>query len=438
MELIKSMDDVRGLPLSLKPLSLLFFGILIGGLLIGCGLLFRTYSVGMSTAPWEIARQLGLPFVAAEVSVIIYALRRGMNLREIWNSLRPLVQCALGGFFGLYWVGAAFFSELAALAHIQNIIVLIHLIFGAAVYHSVSSVDAKGLRDTAGALAIGLAIFSGMTALAFINHPPFESMPNGKIVWQFIIPGFISVRLFGAFCGAIFCFLLAQLLIDDERDEVSSYQYLWLSLSAAMWIWSGTRAVVLGIIVTAAIFCAIYKFWPRRIKTIVAIFVSLALAASAATMLVPYDDPAFMLIFNGDLVSADVASGGRLSYWSAVWDAYLTVPYWGAGPFASFWMLPTGEQTHVQPHNIFLQFLISWGLFATIVAFVLLTYAFVKAHIVVLHHRIGLPFLAMLDCLLAMSLVDGMLHFAQHFMLVMLCFGIIFSLTKSLASERLR
>jgi exopolysaccharide production protein ExoQ len=438
MELMKSMDDACGQPLSLKPLSLLFFGILIGGLLIGCGLLFRTYSVSMSTSSWEIARQLGLPFVAAEVGVIIYALRRGMNLREIWRSLRPIVQYAFAGFLGLYWVGAAFFSELAALAHIQNVIVLIHLIFGAAIYHSVSSIDIKGLRNMAAALGIGLAIFSAITALAFINHPPLESMPEGKIVWQFIIPGFISVRLFGAFCGAIFCFILVQLLIDDEQDEVSFYHYLWLTLSAAMWIWSGTRAVVLGIIVTAAIFCAIYKFWPRRIKTIVAIFVSLALAASAATMLVPYDDPAFMLIFNGETASAEAISGGRLSYWSAVWDAYLTVPYWGAGPFASFWMLPTGEQIHVQPHNIALQFLISWGLFATILAFVLLTYAVVKAHIIVLHHRIGLPFLAMLDCLLAMSLVDGMLHFAQHFMLVMLCFGIIFSLSKPLPSQQLQ
>jgi exopolysaccharide production protein ExoQ len=174
-----------------------------------------------------------------------------------------------------------------------------------------------------------------------------------------------------------------------------------------------------------------YKVRPRKIQTVALIFGSVITAYLLATALIPYGDGAFMLIAPNDEATAEAVSGGRLSYWSAVWDAYRSVPFFGAGPFASFWMLEPPQPVHVQPHNIILQFLISWGIFATVAALLTLGFVTWKAHVIVYAERNGLPFLAMLDCLLAMSLVDGMTHFAQHFMLIMLCFGIIFSLTKT-------
>lgn len=430
MQLTHALDDALQTRSSRNPLSVPFLGILISGLLIFCGLVFRTYYVSLQSVPWELARQLGLPFVGAEMIVIYLALRRGMNIDEIWRGLPPVPRHSLTVFLALFWIGAAFFSEMGAFAMTQNLIMLVHLLFGAALYHLLTPIDRSGTRGMAKWLAVGLSIFCVMTAFAFIYHPPLSSMPDNQIVWQFAIPGFISVRLFGAFCGALFCFILAQLLQDEEHDENTVYQYLWLTLAAAMMIWSGTRAAVVGSFAAIAIFGFVHQLRPKKISTAFAIAGSIGVATIFAVSLVPYGDGTFLVVAPADTAQLENVSGGRLSYWTAVWEAYRTVPYFGAGPFAPFWILPEGQATHVQPHNIILQFLISWGVFATVAALLAIAYATWCAHRIAMQNRVVLPFLAMLDCLLVMSFFDGMAHFAQHLMLIMVAYGAIFSVDR--------
>ncbi|MFN3450567.1 MAG: O-antigen ligase family protein [Sphingorhabdus sp.] len=373
----------------------------------------------------------------AEIGVIIYALRRGLDLREIWKKFPRYVKYVSLFFLALFWVGGAFYSKVASLAIAQNVIFLIHPLFAIAIYHSASNANARGLRGFALAIAGGLLIFCGMTAYAFINHPPFATMPDNTIMWQFIIPGFISVRLFGAFCGAIFCFLFAQLLLDEERGRTGYVPYLWLTLCAAMTIWSGTRNAVLGIVIAMTVMLLLYRLYPVKVKSVLLLVFSALVAVTLATSLIPYNDHQFMMISTNDSATAESISGGRASYWSALWEAYQTVPLFGAGPFASFWILPAGEQVHVQPHNVVIQFLLTWGFPATAAALALFAYTTWRAHIAALVHRHVLPFVAMLDCLLVMSFFDGMLHFAQPVMLIMLSFGVVFGATKFLPKQLL-
>ena len=414
-----------------KPVPLLAIGGLVSFLLIFNGFLFRTYSIAMESAPWEAARQFGLPYILAEIGVILYAIRQGLNLRDLWSKLPRALQYCSAFFLATFWVGGAMYSEVALPATLQNLIFLLHPLFAVAVYHLIARIDAAGLRGLVLALAIGLIIFCGMTAVAFINHPPLSSMPNNEIIWQFIIPGFISVRLFGAFCGAIFCVLLAQLLLNEETAQKRFLPYVWLTLCGAMTIWSGTRNAVLGIMVAMAVMLIIYRLRPTGFKSVGLLVLSATIAYWLAVSLIPYDDPAFMLISSQDSASTESISGGRASYWRALWNAYQSVPIFGAGPFASFWILPVGEQVHVQPHNIIVQFLLSWGFSAALAALILLAYATFHAHRVGLKHRNILPFLAMLDSLLVMSFFDGTVHFAQPLMLIMISFGVIFSAHKT-------
>lgn len=404
---------------------------LISALLILNGLIFRTYTITMPSAPMEVARQLGITSVLAELAVILYAMRRGLNFTEIWKAIPRYLRYGLLFFFSWFWIGSVFYSQMPQFAVVQNIIFVVHLLFAVAIYHSVSHVDTSGMQKLATLLAIGMVIFCGMIALAFINHPPLENMPNNEIVWQFIIPGFISVRLFGAFCGAIFCYLLVQLLLGEEKQDRQYLPYIWLTVCAAMTIWSGTRNAVLGIVIVMTLMTFVYKVRPAGLMSVILLVISLVTASWLAITFIPYNDEMFKLISNGDSISAESISGTRASYWTALWEEYKTIPLFGAGPFASFWILPPGEQIHVQPHNIMLQFLLSWGLPATVVAIALLGYTTWKAHLIAWEHRAILPFLAMLDCLLAMSFFDGMFHFAQPLMLIMISFGVIFSINKT-------
>lgn len=430
MELVRKYLFARNASGEAKPMSFFTLGVLISVLLILNGLLFKTYAIAMTSPTWEAARQLGLSYVFAETCVIIYAVRRGLDLGKIWSGLPFHVRSAAALFLIYFWIGGTFFSDAAPFALAQNVIFIVHVLFALATYHSMTLVDVSSLRQFVHPLGIGLFVFCGMTAWAFLNHPPITTMPDGEIIWQFVIPGFISVRLFGAFCGAIFCLLLAQLLLDEESEPRRISPYLWLTLCGAMTVWSGTRNAILGIVVVAAIMLIFYGIRVRGLKSLFYLVVSAATAIGLALSLIPFNDPAFMLVALQDTATAESISGGRASYWNDVWNAYLTVPWFGAGPFASFWILPDGAQTHVQPHNIILQFLLSWGLPATLLALAILAYATWKAHCVCFRQRQALPFLAMLDCLLVMSLFDGMAHFAQPLMLMMICFGVIFSTTK--------
>lgn len=415
---------------TIKPLALSTLGVMISLLLVLNGLVFRTYQISMTSPPLEAARQFGLLYVLAEIGVILYSLRHGLDLRALWSGLPRFARYCGVFFVSVFWIGGAFQSEMPLFATAQNIIYLIHALFGFAIYHAVSRTEASGMQRLVIAVAAGLLIFCGMTAFAFLNHPRLDTMPNNEIVWQFIIPGFISVRLFGAFCGAIFCLLLAQLLLDEEAKPTRPWPYVWLTICTTMTVWSGTRNAILGIVVAMVVMVAFYRLRPNNLKPVMFLIISTGIAFWLAGRFIPYHDPAFMLIASEDSASTESISGGRASYWSAVWSAYQSVPLFGAGPFASFWIVPEGAQIHVQPHNIILQFLISWGAPATVGALALLTFATWKAHVVGLNHRNILPFLAMLDCLLIMSLFDGMFHFAQPLMLIMISFGVIFSARK--------
>lgn len=422
-------NDAR--PLGVRwPVSAFVLGIIISGLLIVNALVFRTYQIAMPSPLWETARQIGLPVLLVEIAAILFAMRRGLDIGQIWRSWPSILRGAVVFFLALFWIGGVFYSEMTVLASIQNLIFIVHVLFGMAVFHLMTPLRTTDIRGMAVALSVGLLLLSMIILNAFVNHPPLDSMPDNQINWQFAVPGFISVRLFGAFCGATFCFLLFQMLSDESRDDRKILTpFLWLTLCAAMTIWSGTRNAVLGIMVTAFALSAAYKIRPSM-KTVLLLALSVTSAFAIATALIPYNDSAFMLIASQDAGTAESLSGSRASYWTALWAAYTDVPWFGAGPFASFWILPDGAQTHVQPHNIILQFLLSWGLPATLLALAILAYATWKAHCVCFRQRQALPCLAMLDCLLVMSLFDGMAHFAQPLMLMMICFGVIFSTTK--------
>lgn len=418
-----------------KPVPLVTLGAVISGLLILNGLLFRTYGIAMTSPAWETARQYGIPYIFVEIAVVIYALRKGLNISELWSNFPQAVRYCICIFVSTFWIGGVIYSEYPLRATTQNFIFLVHALFACAVYHIVGPVSVTGLRKLALTLVIGLAAFSAITAFAFLNHPPLASMPDNQILWQYVIPGFVSVRLFGAFCAAIFCFLYARLLLEEEAGHRQLWPYVALTLAAAMTLWSGTRNGVLGIVIVMGVMMIVHGLRPTGRKSLVCLCLSVAVAAGLAIMLIPFGDPAFMLIASQDTATTESISGGRASYWTALWNAYATVPMFGAGPYASYWIVPDDAQKHVQPHNFLIQFLLSWGLPATVAALYMLAYVTWKSHVITMQHRIVIPFLAMFDSLLVMSFFDGTFHFAQTLILIMISLGVLFSATKKSRRE---
>lgn len=401
-------------------------GFVLSGLLVTAGLVYQTYTIAVTPAALENSRQFGFLFLAAELGVIFFALSRGLPLATVWKKLNPSLRVALGIFLATFWIGGATASAISPVANIMNASMVIHMLFALSVFHCVERPTLKCVNGMAKWLFVGMIIFAIITAVVFLTPP---SNPR-EIDWAYAVPGFISVRLFGALCGASLCFLIYLRIINEKSHSISRWLFAAIILFSGMTVWSGTRAAVLSCTVTLSAMTLLYRFRPS-LREVFQILLCISTGGALAVLFIPYDNSAFMLFAHGDLASTEAASSGRLSLWMATWDAFGTVPVFGAGPAATSWILPVNQASFVQPHNILLQFLISWGAIATFAALFLLGWATWRAHFIAAKHHIVLPYLAMLDCLLINSLFDGTFHFAQLVMVIMVCYGTILAAGKS-------
>lgn len=390
--------------------------------------LYRTYSIAVTPAGLEQSRQFGLPFVLAEVAIILYANRRGLEPGALIAGLDRWSRRALLLFLATFWIGAVFVSQRPAMSILWTVIWLVHLVFGAATYY-LARLDRRFEPDRfAMGFALGSLLLAVWTAFHFAFPPPGLYVPHGAYGWGGAVPGFISHRLFGAWCGAVAALLLALAWIGRAGAR-TRWLYPAIALAAGLAIWTGTRAAVLGVVVGMAAVPLLAgrpahrSFWWKAPSAI-------AVAALIGTLLNPYGDPFFMLVRTSDTGTVNELSSGRLGYWADALAVAWRTPWLGAGAGATGWLVPAGDMYHVQPHNALVQFLLDWGLLPTTAALTMLGAATWHAHRRARTFRRIVPLVAMLDCLLAMSLVDGMLHFPRFVMLTIALLAICLAYQK--------
>lgn len=391
------------------------------------GLVFKTYDIAMDTLPFEMLRQLNAPFVFTELLVIGWAAGRGFRISHAWLQLDAPARMALALFMGTFWIGGALVSQAAPFATLFNLTYLVHLVFLGAVAHVASSIRPTDVPVFSRIVMAVLVGFCAMIAIRFAMPPP--GRPVESIAWQFAIPGFISVRLFGAMLAPWAAFVLYLALAKGGERAYSTWVFAACALTAGMVVWSGTRAAVLGILVVGFVACVRYRP-PLQARNVALTATAIAVGATIAVLLLPYGDRDFWLYVPSDLNGADAVASGRLALWSASWSAYLNVPFFGAGPGASAWILPASMASHIQPHNLVIEFLLNWGAIAAVAAIYLLARAIITAHRRAQRAPLAIPFVLAADCLFVMSFLDGTFHFAQHLMLWAAMIGIALAATE--------
>ncbi len=382
------------------------------------GLVFVTYDIAMDNLALEILRQLNTPFVIAELAVIALAGSRGMRLSALYGELPIRHRIAFGIFLALFWVGGVLVSPAWPFASLSNLSYLIHIVFLASVVHLARD---WGSGDTAvfgRMLLIVMAAFAALIAIRFASPP--AGRPVDTIRWQFAVPGFISVRLFGAIAGAWAILTLALAIMYGREARFRPWILVAAGFAVGMVVWSGTRAAILGVGGAAIIGVVFYRQMLSDARRTLLPVVCAALAGAAlAIVLLPYGDPDFLLLAPDDFKSSGSADGitsGRVTLWIAAWQAFTTVPMFGAGPGASSWILPPDIAKHIQPHNLVIEALLSWGTVAAGAALYLLAAVVVAAHRRAARVLAAVPFLLAADGLLIMAFFDGTFHFAQHLM----------------------
>ncbi len=393
-------------------------------------LLYPVYMYQMQPAWAEWTRLMELPFVACELVIILVAQERGYRDILIWRNLPRDVIVALALLLAGLVVSSVFASKNVAASITLSISTLVHLRFGAAIFFMAGEDRRAG--DTApsisgrfgAGLVAGLAVLAILTIWKFQFPPPEWTVPGGKIQWASALPGFINVRHFGSWAGAIAGGLLLKLLYGPPRRG-GSYD-LWYLLAAGLTFWSGTRAAVLALGVVALI--ALVSL--RRLPSAPAMIrvVGLSGLAMLGALALAADGEAFSLFARDNLGSADALTSLRLSLWHETYSRWLDAPLFGWGSGSTFWEVNIGW-LHTQPHNTVLLFLISWGLIGAVGALWLLGRAIGVVHPDAMEDDNLRPIAGTLYTLLTMSLLEGMLHYPRFIMLIMICFGVLLKFT---------
>lgn len=358
----------------------------------------------------EWTRLLEFPFVVAEIGVILWSQRR---VASGLSSLQRLpLDVKLAGFLllvGLF-TSSLLISRLMSVSIAISLFTIVHLRFALAIFDLSLNSRADGLDAMLWWLAAGLIPLTFLTAWRFNFPPPASAVPGGTIEWASALPGFISVRHFGSWTGAVAAGLLASLLFSTQPRWVGWRQAAYV-LAAALTIWSGTRGAIFGMAVAMGALILL----GRRVPGSRAIGIAAGLTGIAcivAWICAPRGLPEFLLWTAGNDASADMMTGGRLALWSATIARWLQSPVFGWGSGSIFWEVYVGW-AHTQPHNVILQFLISWGIVGAAGGLWLLGRAIVAVSQFAAGQRRLYPALAVLFCLLAMSLIEGMLHYPR-------------------------
>jgi O-antigen ligase len=395
-------------------------------LLMAVAVLYRTYDFPVIPAPLELSRQIGLPIMVAQMAFVVWAIRQGFDAATCWGALSTPVRVTLTVFLASFWISSVFVSEMPLFATALCIGAVVQLLFALALYDRLSALRAIDVTHFSNAMVAGVAVLIALTIWQFNTAPPASALPENRIIWQAAIPGFISVRLFGAVCGAILALVVAAALTEERPIAIRSWRFAAMVFVSAVVFWTGTRAALVGFGGALAIAVVFLSLRPRA-RRFGQVLVALCIGALLGPLFAPVGDPAFQMFTPDEYQSAESATGGRVSLWILTWHCFLEAPLLGLGSAANRWALAPDIFPHVQPHNVVIQFLINWGLAGALPALALLGYATWQSHRIGRANPVVLPVVVMLDSLLIMSMFDGIMHFARETMMVMMCFAIIFA-----------
>ncbi|MFL0415879.1 hypothetical protein, partial [Sphingomonas sp. 179-A 2A2 NHS] len=202
-----------------------WLGVVIGIVMpVVSALLYPVYMHQMDP-PWaEWTRLMELPFIVCELAIIHVAIARGYRDGPIWRQLPTDIRVALGLLIVGLTISSVFVSKNVPASVTLSIAMLIHLRLAAAIFflasRQKSAVAQLAIQKVGPGLIIGLIILSVMTIHKFHTPPPEWTVLGGRIEWPSALPGFINVRYFGSWTGAIAAGLMLMLLYDRQKRAV--------------------------------------------------------------------------------------------------------------------------------------------------------------------------------------------------------------------------
>jgi O-antigen ligase len=380
-------------------------------------LLAFTWSPSGHWSPAELnVRAFSLPVIGAELFAIAVALREGLlGAMRQWRWPRPVPAAA--AVLLLIAVATALTAPSRIGAIVLTVYWIIHAVFALAMAHLSGRVFEP--RDLVRALLAGFVLF----AIGFLLY--LAAIPDWRAFdWTYGFMAFSHIRHAGYYLGAMAALGLGAMAVARTSGERLA-ALLLASLGFGMALWTGSRGAALAVagsrVVGIVLFPAV-----RAVRSWGA-----ALAGMAAALAISWFAPAAPSDMMGlthavrQTTGGDVTTG-RTAIWKTVFHAIERRPVFGYGEGQMSTVAPTANLA--QPHDVFLQFALSWGIVGLLCAAVL-GIAFALRAIPTARREQGalVPAFMAMTAIAILSLYDASLYYALPQSLFAACAAVIAS-----------
>lgn len=178
---------------------------------------------------------------------------------------------------------------------------------------------------------------------------------------------------------AAIAFFLSTVIFNATINLKSTIKILvWIILWAFLF-WLGGRGAAISIVgAMFAVWIALYfkKLNSKQFAFLMVFVLVIAIVFSEWLSVFPWNGILSRMLVAMQADSIKELSNGRIIIWEATWETIKDNIFFGLGP-QGYRFMPN-HYFGVQPHNIFLQFLIEWGVVGTGLFLYLLTRTFIK------------------------------------------------------------
>lgn len=335
---------------------------------------------------------------------------------------------------GFAWLGAAMLS-VAFAGHLWPALIwqaewLAHVLFAITLWIALRHTPAL-MRVAALAAALGFVLVVAYLAVTWIALPSPQSYD-----WFASPPLFRHVRHLGYYAlGGLLC-CAAPLLGAEARTPPRAHLLAGagMALCWAVLFWTGGRAAIgAGAVGLFCIMAGCRR--GSRLPALLAAAVAAGLGLWLSTLFA-VEDPRLGFLNSLARTAADTAEGGangfttgRLAIWAEAVQAAAAHPWLGLGP-DNYRLLPPQTHGGVQPHSLFVQFFVDWGLLGAVPMVVLLTGALWQglarlwAETDAFLRAARVAALAFIVSAGVHSLVDGLFYHAQPLLFLAVAFAV--------------
>lgn len=320
---------------------------------------------------------------------------------------------------------AALSAEHTAIAIVRATEVVVHLLFGLAIFARAQA--EPGLTDKV------LRLFTAGFVVYFIAFVFFRvTLPWTEFHdWATGIPGFSNVRHLGYVAMIVLGMATA---VATGRERVGLDRWLGRVAMTSCWcvlFWAGGRGPIVAL-VAATVAVVVLPIRPAPARALIWLPLTAILGAALAWVLAVPDFGIWRILgMFEEAGSLAAVSSGRMAIWIRSIELLAVSPWFGLGPDGFFFVLMSENRLLVQPHNVLLQSALEWGIPGAAVAGASMVVACVWLVRGPHGTRGGIRYVSLVWAILAtlaLAMVDGPLYHGHATML----FVVVFALAASM------